>query len=112
MYLTKNEGKSVFAERFIRTLKNKIYKYVITSVSKNVYIDKLAEIVTKYNNTHHNTIKMEPADVKVSTYIDFHKENNKENPKFEVDEHVKGSKSKNHRPTVPFTFQIGLKKFL
>ena len=55
MYSTHNEQKSVFAERFIRTLKNKIYKYM-TSVSKNVYIDKLDDIVHKYNNTYHSTI--------------------------------------------------------
>ena len=52
-----NEGKSIVAERFIRTLKNKIYKYM-TSISKNVYIDKLDDIVNKYNNTYHKTIKM------------------------------------------------------
>ena len=60
---------SVVAERFIRTLKNKIYIY-ITSVPKNVYTDKLDDIVNKYNNTYHNTIKMKPADVKSTTYID------------------------------------------
>ena len=52
MYSTNNEEKSVIAERFIRTLKNKIYKYM-TSISKNVYIDKLDYIVRKYNNTYH-----------------------------------------------------------
>ena len=57
MYSTHNEGKSVVAERFIRTLKNKIYKH-ITSISKNVYIDKLDDTVNKYNNTYHRTIKM------------------------------------------------------
>ena len=57
MYSTHNEGKSVVAERFIRTLKSKIYKY-ITSISKNVYIDKLDNIVDEYNNTYHTTIKM------------------------------------------------------
>ena len=67
-----NEGKSVIAERFIRTLKNKIYKYV-TSVSKNVYVDKLDDIVDDYNNTYHRTIKMKPIDVKDNTYIDFKK---------------------------------------
>ena len=51
MYSTNNEGKSVVDDRFIRTLRNKIYKY-ITSISKNVYIDKLDEIVNKYNNTY------------------------------------------------------------
>ena len=72
MCLAHNEGKSVVAERFIRTLKNKIYKYM-TSISKNVYIDKLDDIVNKYNNTYHSTIKMKPVDVKSNTYIDSSK---------------------------------------
>ena len=59
MYSTHNKGKCAIAERFIRTLKNKIHKY-ITSVSKNVYIDTLDDIVNKYNDTYHNTIKMKP----------------------------------------------------
>ena len=63
MYSTQNDGKSVVAERFIRTLKNKIYKYM-TSVSKNVYIDKLDDIVNGNNNTYHRTIKMKLIDVK------------------------------------------------
>ena len=63
MYSIHNEGKSVVAERSIRTLKNKIYKYR-TSVSKNVYIDKLDDIVNEYNNTYHRTIKINPIDVK------------------------------------------------
>ena len=56
MYSTHNEGKSVVAERFIRTLKNRTYKYM-TSISKNVYIDKLDYMVNKYKNTYHRTIK-------------------------------------------------------
>ena len=83
MYSTNNEGKSVIAERFIRTLKTKIYKYM-TSISKSVYIDKLDDIVKKYNNTYHTTIKMKPVDVKDSTYIDVKKENNDKDPKFKV----------------------------
>ena len=63
MYSIHNEGKSVVAERFIRTLKTKIYKYM-TSVSKNVYIDKLDDIVDNYNTTYQRTIKMTPTDVK------------------------------------------------
>ena len=70
MYLIHNEGKSVVAERFIRTLKNKIYKYM-SSISKNVYIYKLYDIVKEYNNTYHRTIKMKPIYVKDNTYIDF-----------------------------------------
>ena len=94
MYLTNNEGKSVVAERFIRTLKNKIYKY-ITSISKNVYIDKLDEVVRKYSNTYHTSIKMKPVDVKDNTYIDFKKESNQKNPKFKVGDHVSISNYKN-----------------
>ena len=67
MYSTHNGGKSDVAERFIITLKNKIYKYM-TSVSKNVYIDKLDDIVNKYNNTCHSTIKMKPVNVKSDIY--------------------------------------------
>ena len=87
MYSTNNEGKSVIAERFIRTLKNKIYKYM-TSISKNVYIDKLDDIVRKYNNTYHRSIKMKPVDVKDNTYIDFKKEVNDKDPKFKIGDHV------------------------
>ena len=63
MHSTHDERKSVVAERFIRTLKYKIYKY-ITSVSKSIYIDRLDNIVNKYNNAYHSTIKMKPVDVK------------------------------------------------
>ena len=86
-----NEGKSVAAERFVRILKNKIYK-CITSISKNVYIDKLDDIVNKYNNTYHRTIKIKSADVKPNIYFDLNKENNKEGPKFKVGDHVRISK--------------------
>ena len=95
LYSTHNERKSVVAERFIRTLKNKIYKYM-ASISKIVYIDKLDNIVNKYNNTY-STIKVKPVDVKASTNIDFNKENDKEEPKFEVGDVM---------------FQVGLKKCL
>ena len=68
----------------------------MTLVSKNVYIDKLAnKLVNKYNNTYHSTIKMMPVDVKPNTYLDFNKENNKEAAKFEVSDHVRTSKYKN-----------------
>ena len=62
MYSTHNEGKSVVAEIFIRTLKNKIYKHM-TAISKNVYFDVLNDIVDEYNNTYHRTIKMKPIDM-------------------------------------------------
>ena len=66
MYSTHNEGKCVVAKRFIRTIKSKIYKYM-TSISKNVYIDKLDDIVNEYNNTKHRTTKMKPIGVKDNT---------------------------------------------
>ena len=94
MYSIHNEGKSVVAERFIRTLKTKIYKYM-TSVLKNVYIDKLDDIVGEYNNTYLGSIKMKPADVKNNADIDFKKEANDKNPKFKVGDHVRISKYKN-----------------
>ena len=61
----------------------------MTSTSKNLYIDKLDEIVNKYNNTYHRTIKMKPVDVNPSMYIHFNKENNKEDYKFNVGDHVR-----------------------
>ena len=94
MYAIHNEGKSVVVETFIRTLKTKIYKYM-TSISKNVYIDKLDDIVNEYNNTYHRTIKMKPIDVKDNTYIDFEKEVNDKDPKFEIDDHVRIFKYRN-----------------
>ena len=94
MYSIHNEGKSVVAERFIRTLKNKIYKYM-TSISKNVYIDKLDDIVNEYNNTYHRTIKMKPVDVKDNTYINLRKEVNDKDPKYIIGDHVRISKYKN-----------------
>ena len=94
MYSTHNEGKFVIAERFIRTLKNKIYKYM-TSVSKNVYIDELNHILNEYNNTLHRTIKMKPIDVKENTYINIGKEVNDKDPKFKASDHVRISKYKN-----------------
>ena len=82
-YSTHNEGKSVVAERFIKTLKTKIYKYM-TSIWENVYIDKLDDVVNEYNNTYHRTIKMKPVDVKNNTYIDPIKEVYDKDPKFKL----------------------------
>ena len=61
----------------------------MTSISKNVYIDKLDDIVKQYNNTYHTTIKMIPINVKDNTSIDFKKEVNNKDPKFKVDHHVR-----------------------
>ena len=81
------------AQRFIGALKNKIYKYM-TSISKNVYINKLDDIVKKYYITYNRTIKMKPVDVKPSKYIDFNKEDIKKGPKLKVGDHVRISKYK------------------
>ena len=94
MYSTHNEGKSVVAERFIRTLKSKVYKYM-TAISKKLYIDKLGDVVNEYNNLYYRTIKVKPVDVKDNTYINFGKEVNDKDPKFKVGDHVRKSKYKN-----------------
>ena len=94
MYSIYNEGKSVVVESFIRALKTKIFKYM-TSISKNVYINKLNDIVNEYNNIYHRTIKLKLLDVKDNTYIDSNKEVNDKDPKFKVGDHVRISKYKN-----------------
>ena len=105
MYSTHNEGKSVVAERCISTIKNKIYKHM-SSISKNVYVYKLDDIVHKYNNKKHRTIKMRPIDVKDNTYTDLGKEVNDNDPKFKVvDRNIKTFLLK-------VILQIVLKKFL
>ena len=96
MYSTNNEWKSVIVERFIRTVKNKIYKYM-TSVSKicifiNIYNNTY--IYNKYNNTYYSTIKMKPVDVKSNTYINAGKEINNKDPNFEIGDIVRTSKYK------------------
>ena len=103
MYSTYNEGKSVVAERFIRTLKNKLYKHM-TATGKNVYYDVLDDIVNEYNNTKHSTIKMKPKDIVYNTtkssslernkrvYIDEH---NEKDSRFNVGDRVRISKCKN-----------------
>ena len=109
MYSTHNEGKSVVAERFIRKLKSKIYKYM-TSISKNVYIDKLDDIVDEYNNIYHTTIKMKPIDVKDNTYINTSKENNNKDPKYKVGDHVRISNTKTF--LLKGICLIGVRKYL
>ena len=94
MYSIYNEGKYVVAERFIRTLKNKIFKHM-TTISKNVYIDVLNDIVNRYNNTVHRTIKIKSIDVTNDCYIEYNEDSNKKNPKFKVNDHVRISKYKN-----------------
>ena len=94
MYSTNNERKSVVAQRFIYTLKTKIYEYM-TSISKNAYINKLGGLVNKNNNTFHRTIKMKPVDVKDNRYIDFDQQINDKDPKFKVGDYIRILKYKN-----------------
>ena len=94
MYSTHNEGKSVVAERFIRTLKNKVYKHM-TAISKNVYYDVLGDIVDEYNNIYHKTIKMKPIDVGDDSFAKYNEESNEKDPNFKVGNHVRISKYKN-----------------
>ena len=109
MYSIHNEGKSVVAERFIRTLKNKIYKYM-TAISKNVYIDKLDDIVNEYINTYHRTIKMKPIDVKGNTYIDSIKKLMIKTLNLKLDVMLEYQNTKTFLPKD--IIQIGQKKFL
>ena len=94
MYLTHSKGKSVVAEIFIRNLKTKIYKYMI-SIPINLYINKLSDTVNEYNHTYYKTIKMKPVNVKDNTYVGVNKEVNDKDPKFKVGDHVRMSKHKN-----------------
>ena len=85
IYSINNEGKSAIAEKFIRTLKNKIFKHM-TAILKNVYFDVVDDIINKYNNTVHRTIKMESIDVKDNRNVDslelhLKKEPNNKDPK-------------------------------
>ena len=118
MNSTYNEGKSVVAERFIRTLKNKLYKHM-TATGKNVYYDVLDGVVNKYNNTKHSTIKMKPIDVgdnNKRVYVDEH---NEKDSRFKVGDRVRIF-AKGYAPnwskeiftvnkindTVPYTYNI------
>ena len=94
MYSTFNGGKSVVAERFIKTLKNKIYKHM-TTIGKNVYFNDLDDIVKKYNNTVHSSTKMKPKDVPDDSFVEYSEETNKKSPKFKVGDNVRISKYKN-----------------
>ena len=118
MYSTYNEGKSVLAERFIRTLKNKLYKHM-TATGKNVYYNVLDDIVNEYNNTKHSTIKMKPIDVgdNKRVYIDEH---NEKDSRFKVGDYIKNIFAKGYIPnwskeifivdkindTVPYMYNI------
>ena len=107
MYSTYNEGKSVVAERFIRTLKNKLHKHMMAT-GKNIYYDVL-DVVNKYNNTKHSTIKMKPIDVgdNKRVYIDEH---NEKNSRFKVGDRVRTSKLKTY--LLKDKLLIGVVKYL
>ena len=94
MYSKYNEGKFVVAERFIRALKNKIFKHM-TAILKNIYFDALDDIVNKYKNTAHRTKKIKPIYVTFDSYAEYNEDSNKKDPKFKVDDHVRISKYKN-----------------
>ena len=94
MYSIYNEGKSAFDGKFIRTLKNKTFKHM-TAISKNVYFDVLDDIVNKYNNTVHRTIKMKPIDVTSDSYAEYNEDSNEKDPKFKVGDRVRISTYKN-----------------
>ena len=94
MYSTYNEGKSVVAEIFIRTLKNKIYKH-ITAILKNVCLNVLDDFVDEYNNTYHKTIKMKPIDAEDDSFAEYNEKSNEKDPKCKVGDHARISKFKN-----------------
>ena len=91
MCSTHNEGKSVVAERFMRTFKNKIDRHM-TAVSKNVHIYNSDD---EYNNTYHRTIRMKPVDIKSGNYIEYHVNSNNKDPKLQVGDNVRISNCKN-----------------
>ena len=129
IYSTFNEGRSVVAERFIKTLKYKIYKHM-TTIVENVYSNDLDDNVKRYNNTIHSSMKMKPKDVTDDSFVEYSEETNKKSPKFKVGDNVRISKYKNifakgYRPnwseevfvvnkvqnTVPWTYLINDLKF-
>ena len=94
MCWTCNEGKSDVVERFIKTLKIKLFKHM-TAVSKNVCFNVLDDIVNKYYNTVHRTIKIKPVDVKSDFYAEYNEDFNEKDPKFKIGDYVRISKYKN-----------------
>ena len=91
MYSIHNDGKSIVAKRFIRTLTNKIYKH-LTAVSRQMYINKLDNVASKYNNKYYKAIKKKPTDFKSSTYIDFDIGSNDKDLKFNIGDYLRISK--------------------
>ena len=94
MYSICNEGKSVVAERFIRTLKNKIFKHM-RAIKTNIYFDVLDDHANKCNNTVHRTIKIKPIEITPDYYVESNEDFNRKDPKFKVADHVRISKYKN-----------------
>ena len=94
MYSTCNDGKSVVAERFMKMLKNKIFKHM-TAISKNVHFDVLDDIVYKQNNTVHGTIEIKPINITSDSYAKYNEDSNKKYPKFKVGDHARISNYKN-----------------
>ena len=91
MYSTYNEWKSVVIGKYIRMLKNKIFKHV-KAVSKNFYFDVLHDIVNKFNSTVHRSIKMKPVDVTSDSYAEYNEDSNEKDPKLKVGDLVRISK--------------------
>ena len=94
MYSTQNEEKSVVAERFIRTLKNKISKHM-AAISKDVYFDVLDNIVDEYSNTYYRPIKMKPIHAVDGSFAEYNEKSNEKGFKFEIGDYVRISKYKN-----------------
>ena len=109
MYSRHTEGKSIITKRFIRLLKDRIYKYA-TLVSKSGYIDKLDDIVNKYNNTYHSTIKIKHSDVKSNTYIDSSKKINDKIANLKLVIMLEYQNTKLFLQNI--TLEVGLKNFL
>ena len=110
MYSIYNIGRSVVAERFIRTLKSKLFKHM-AAVSKSVYFDALDDAVNKYNNAVHRSIKMKPINVTFDYYAEYNQDFNEKDAKFKVGHHVRISKKK-ETFLLKHILQIGQKKFL
>ena len=109
MYSTYNEGKSVATERFIKTLKNKIFKHM-AAFSKNVYFDVLEDIVNKYNKRVDRSIKIKPIEVTSDSYAEYNEDSKEKNPKFKVGDHVRISKYKS--TFAKDTLKVGQRKLL
>ena len=114
--MKKNEGKSVVAERFVRTLKNRIFMHM-TDVSKKIIL-MFYMILLMITITYHRTIKVKPIDIKPDSYAEYNVHSNEKDPKFQVHDHIRISKYKDAFAkrytsrkrfcnTVPWTYVIG-----